>query len=642
MLTFKEFQLQDYARLALHDGAILGHDMGLGKGIATYAYSFLKCGFRRGTNGPEICGSVLIVAPGDLDLQVAKEGREKFGVEITRINKAKFIELTAHNTRPLPHGFYFASYTDLCQNDVDRLDDWPGLSDEERTAFSREIGVTNKSGIKCVFSPTMADLSNHAFDCVIVDEGVRMKGGPHTLMGRGLLQMNPKYRLVLTATPIKTRLWDIFWLLWWAAGGQAKPHARWPYSSEPGEQDAFAKNFLVTERNLTRERAAAQEPGIKHRRFIRKTAQICSVHLLWKLIAPLVLRRRKEDCGEKLVKKLYHRIHVPMGAEQARVYQYHLSVKREGMAEKAAQLNDLRKVSANPCSTLLHPVADADNAPALPFRSNQPYTPKLATALTLIKDILAKGEQGIVFSTFHDCTDELARHLDVAHVPHLTLDGRSAPKKRAPLAQQIKEQKVPIALAGVDSMAEGHSFPLVNNVIVLAYSWSMDKMLQLVERAHRLDSVRDLNIYILICDRSMDVRQAADFSEKNDAAELVLDGKLISKTVQEMTPDELLAIAEREFDQSTNTIDENALAADWPALKSELEQLSAAWKPTVVRVSVARAASGERTALSVPKIQQPAPARQIAASASVPDDKIIHVQFKNMPYWKRRLLDYKH
>jgi len=74
-MPFKQFQIQDYARAALHDGLILAHDTGLGKGIAALVWPLLKLGFtalkhpsESGSSGPRLRphGAILIVAPGGL------------------------------------------------------------------------------------------------------------------------------------------------------------------------------------------------------------------------------------------------------------------------------------------------------------------------------------------------------------------------------------------------------------------------------------------------------------------------------------------------------------------------------------------------------------------------------------------------
>ena len=43
---FKNFQLEDYARGALHDGLVLGHDTGGGKSLALFTWPALKVGFQ--------------------------------------------------------------------------------------------------------------------------------------------------------------------------------------------------------------------------------------------------------------------------------------------------------------------------------------------------------------------------------------------------------------------------------------------------------------------------------------------------------------------------------------------------------------------------------------------------------------------
>ena len=84
-------------------------------------------------------------------------------------------------------------------------------------------------------------------------------------------------------------------------------------------------------------------------------------------------------------------------------------------------------------------------------------------------------------------------------------------------------------LAGVECMSEGHSFHLCSNVILLAYSWAFDKFLQAINRIWRLNSIRDVDVYPIICDGSIDRKLEANIQEKGDAAELVLDGQLLCR-----------------------------------------------------------------------------------------------------------------
>ncbi len=378
-MYFKQFQKNDYARLAMVNGAILAHHTGLGKSWAAYTWPLLKVGYTKSIqNGRTVLtpnAPILIVSPGDLHQQLIGEGERHFKVHTVRLDsKETFLRLStldAVGRRQLPPGFFLTSYTQLGVNGVAKMPDpdttptailldslgwkmdliakahdalrmkqerldggpnentpipWTRLSAAEQDRFTRlryrqalvhyvdTVGETRTVGsaeVKCIYSPSLADLCQDCFACVVVDEATKMKG-KDTLVALGVRQLTPKYRLVMTATPIKNRLPDVFWLLWWACGGQCEAQARFPYS--PEDQDEFAKTFSVSERNFTQE--AKTE---KKRRFVKLTPQVCNIHRFWKLMAPNVLRRLKKDIGEQLVGKQHHVYRVPMGRRQAEV-----------------------------------------------------------------------------------------------------------------------------------------------------------------------------------------------------------------------------------------------------------------------------------------------------------------------------------
>jgi hypothetical protein len=481
-----------------------------------------------------------------------------------------------------------------------------------------ETDTRPKRRIKCVFSPSLADLCYNAFDGVVIDEGVKMKG-EETLVGKGVRSMTPRYRLVLTATPVKNRLPDIFRLAWWATGGKAEAHARFPYRDDTSERTKFAETFMVTERNLSKEaEAKAQGKKASGGRYKKLTAEVCNVHLLWKLFGPIILRRRKQDAGVDIVPKIRKVIRCEMGSQQKKVYQYHLEAEYRdvnGKPAMGAQLQALRIAAADPSSSHLaaqsgEPVEPCEcsslsasggeglgeeatlptqNCPncrgkgviPLPHRSGTAYIPKAATALTLIAEILERKEQVIVFSAFNDPLDHLSRWLAEAGVRHTTLDGRVNQKARGQKAALFKKGRmdtysIPVMGAGVECMAEGHSFHLANNVILIAYSWAYDKFKQALDRVHRMNSVKPVNVYVVLCQGSIDRKLESLVQEKGDAAELVLDGRLIGERTEEINLAELLRVARREFNDKDNSLDEALLQAEWPKLRDRLARGDAA------------------------------------------------------------------
>jgi|CZKV01.1.fsa_nt_gi hypothetical protein len=784
--TFKNFQLEDYARAALHDGIVLGHDTGGGKTIALYVLPALKCGFDRTVKRLAPLKPVLIVAPGDLHEQTMQEGTDHFKAIVTPIDTQEtFLQLSEPNpaggARQLPPGYYITTYQQLASNGVkpfppydpanwlglmqtlglteldaveffnqrgvifkrqyarlnvqphfspamlleakrmalmgagdsipqqreiesdyltlarltpargheysdldDDQQEWvlQGMVARKHTEYNQSVGssrwvkppaaavdlkriegragednefveftvtgetmedesrrfIAQKNGarydspaeswtvfkavgddvevvksfpekqqavdhaeqlafdeapdsapgtphselkIKCVYDPSLADWCQDSFACVCVDEGVTMKGEV-TEVGLGIRQMNPPYKFVLSATPIKNRLPDAFRLAWWACGGRSEAHARFPYPDSAAAREAFAAEFLISERNLTKEQKA------KNSRFKKLTPQVCNIHRLWKLFAPVILRRRKKDFGEDIVTKTRHVVRAPMGAEQAAVYKFHLDANyldKNGLPAIGAQLQALRIAAANPCSLLLKR-PEGDGKTKGDPRSNCTHIPKLHAAFKLIVQILQRGEQVVIFSAFNDSLDVLQARLQEAGVKHCLLDGRTSPKKRAHAAKLFKHgppkaggksvSPYPVMLAGVECMAEGHSFHLCNNVILLAYSWAYDKFEQAINRVHRLNSRWDVNVYPIICDGSIDRRLEAGIQEKGDAAELVLDGKLLAENHDEVSLAELLSVARAEFNGKT-VVDEKELEKDWPPLRLQLGRAQQGW-----------------------------------------------------------------
>lgn len=624
---FKTFQVEDYARASLTNGCIFAADTGLGKSIAAATLPLLWLGFDEETF-PTPHGRALLIAPEGLHAQLKEEFSSKFGIKTITIDCQKtYLEMKRLNGGRLPNAYYISSYTQIASN---KVEDWPDLTGpfdgkqlgefrklfsvtaediaKEPEAFGDNVrsfddrvldAIRKKSamlqsgvgkevrGIRCVYSPSLAELCKDEFDCVIIDEGTKIKG-QSTLMGQGVRLMNPKYRAVLTATPIKNRLGDVFHLASFACGGNAEATARWPYTNEPGEQEKFETEFLVTSRNLSKERENNHGRELNSRkrgggrRVGTPTANVCNLTRLWKMLAPILLRRRKTETGETIVSKLKHPIYVPMGAMQTKVYRYHLTadyVDKHGRPAYGAQLQALRSAAAAPNSELLK--APTDRLPGFDelVRSPKDYIPKLAAALTVIEEVLKRGEQVVVFSSFHEPLDTLSRRLTSAGVPHDVLDGRKSAAVRGRLAAEFKRGLPfgkPVMLAGSKAMGEGHSFSEANNVIMLSQDWALDTMIQSINRVHRLNSKKDVNVYPIMCEGSIDIRLESLLSEKENASDLVLDGKLFSDPTKQIDLSELLKDAAKSFASGDHkTIDEATLEESWPALRTKLGE---AWQ----------------------------------------------------------------
>jgi len=96
-----------------------------------------------------------------------------------------------------------------------------------------------------------------------------------------------------------------------------------------------------------------------------------------------------------------------------------------------------------------------------------------------------------------------------------------------------------------------------------------------------MNSVKPVNVYVVLCTGSIDRRLEALIQEKSDAAELVLDGRLIGERTEEVNLAELLKVARREFNDRKATLDERMLQVQWPKLRQRPGAAMRLWIPRV-------------------------------------------------------------
>lgn len=532
-----DYQIEDFPLATLRDGVILAHDTGLGKTLASYTIPLIKFGWDYTTAGIMPKVPVLIVCLGDLVNQTQKEGKKYYGIKTTHLSDpSKF------PAGEMPNGFYCCTYHDLTRN------------------------------------AKMAAMVGKAFTkAVIVDEGTKIKA-VDTDIALAVRSFTPKFRMVVTATPFKNRLRDMFFLCAWTAGGGQTSHVGWPFGNTTSELERFTQTFSVVERDLTRQRQNLAL--MKSKGTPKPIAQVANIYRLWKMVVPLIIRRRKEDSLAGLVKKVRHEIYVPMGKHQREVYLKHLAfryqVKGTNRAAVGKTLTRLRQASVCPESNCLG---------AGDFKSNHPFTPKMQMALSLIEQILARNEQVLVFAPFNDALDTISEYLRLAKVRHHIVNGREDCTLRAAKVEHFKDpaNNVPVLLASECSMAYGYNLSRCNNVIVLGLEWAMDIIIQAINRGHRADSVEDVNVYFVLAKGSTDIRQYKLFVQKEQSSDMILDGESCkeSQTSREMAGDEMADIiqnAESDFNADGDLpVDEAEIVKELPALTERLRTAAREW-----------------------------------------------------------------
>jgi SNF2 family DNA or RNA helicase len=583
-LKFKPFQLDDYSRAAMRDGCILAHDTGLGKSLSAFAIPMVKDNVRR----------VLIVAPESLHRQLKETALDFFDVmPLPLMSQEEFYDWGLDRPAPpLAPGekpqFFVTTYTALGHNGAD---EW--LADKDEDGFpveveqlqarrravlheipnaptvedaSQNIGYTSSKGVTCVWTPSLARLIriHDAFDFVVVDEGVRLQSNDAHI-ATGVRMLCPRYRLVLSATPIKNRLESLFWLAWWAAGGTAEGNPRWPYAGTIEDREKFASEHLLTDKYLTREREKYLINNSQKRQSVtRRSARITNLHHLWKVVAPIVLRRRKANCGEDIVTKTTHVTRVKPGHDQWRIYNHYLNnppERKNALSAAGAQLTLLRQATVAPYTDLMQREGKW---------SQYVLNPKKVAILSIVENCLKRGEQVVIGSSFNEFGTAMHKLLTDAGIWTCLLDGRTDAAKRGRIARQFKDKQYSVMIAGVHAMGEGHSFDQCPNLVLPSLDWAYDINSQFVDRVWRMTSTKPVNVYILATEGSVDEYLLEVYKEKDDSSQLALDGSLTALDMDESSVEELLEKAITGYKGNATTINESDLQNEWPVLRTRL------------------------------------------------------------------------
>lgn len=607
---FKKFQAEDLARAGCTDGCIFGHVQGLGKSLAAFAYPMLKDARR-----------TLIVAPAGLIKQFRETAAKFYGKPLPVLSSIDDLKKYKLHLPPKPNSppqFFITNYEALTRNGADewqpKLDknNQPIMRDNEKKriinyrtwatkqAFARLTGTKydptecfasigkSHHGITCLWKPSMASMlaiyegQGAGFDCISLDEATRLQAAKaHTACG--IRKLNPAYRILLTGTPIKNKIDSVFFLLHYAAGGHEHPTAQFPFTADSESQERFASLHLEHDRYITREetkKAAALATGEKfNSKIVKRSARICNIHHLWKLIAPTIIRRRKDDCGEDIVEKTTRPILVKPGTAQLAVYGHHLKhrpiapkgspTKRlHGRAAIGCQLTILRQVALCPDDKELGKVINGNHKQLK--TSWTLWTPKLSATLSLISKLLSEGEQVIIGSPFRPFNNNLHELLNEAKVPNLFLDGQTNAKKRGLLIKQFKNKMTPVLIAGVKAMGEGHSLECCSHLILPSYSWAYDENDQFIDRIWRLVSKKPVTVYPIVTEGTIDELMALNYADKKDSAQLALDGRILCEQVDDIDPEILLADAYDKYRSNPESTPEETLEDGWPALRKSL------------------------------------------------------------------------
>ena len=334
-----------------------------------------------------------------------------------------------------------------------------------------------------------AQLKDIEWAGIILDEAQNIKNA-ETKQSRAAKQLESKYRIALTGTPVENNVGDLWSLMDFLNPGLL------------GSRESFRKNLF---RAIQIER----DPDARDR--------------LQKITQPFILRRLKTDKSiiSDLPEKQEMKVYCTLSKEQVTLYQAVLKDlerkldKAEGIEKSGlvlATLSRLKQVCNHPAHFL------ADNS-TLEDRSG-----KLDRLMEILEEILASKEKLLIFSQFTEMGELIQKHIgEILGEEVLYLHGGTSKKKRDEMVERFQAADGPsIFLLSLKAGGTGLNLTAANHVIHYDRWWNPAVENQASDRAFRIGQTKNVQVRKFICAGTLEDKIDEMIESKRQLAEDVV------------------------------------------------------------------------------------------------------------------------
>jgi superfamily II DNA or RNA helicase len=324
-------------------------------------------------------------------------------------------------------------------------------------------------------------LSQHEFDCVVLDEAQAIKNA-ESQTARAAFRLKGAFRLALSGTPVENRLEELWSLMHFANPGLL------------GTKSDFQENSVTPIANGN-EGAAAR---------------------LRQKIRPFVLRRMKRDVLPDLPPRSEAVLHVELDETERAVYDAVRVATRTDIAERLAQgggvlaaLEALLRLRQASCHSGLIPGQVAE-------RSS-----KVERLVEALSEAVEDGHKALVFSQWTSLLDRVEPHLTAAGISFTRLDG-STRDRGAVVSGFQSESGPPVMLVSLKAGGTGLNLTAADHVFLLDPWWNPAVEDQAADRAHRIGQDRPVMVYRMVAKDTVEERILALQSKKRALADVAL------------------------------------------------------------------------------------------------------------------------
>jgi len=319
------------------------------------------------------------------------------------------------------------------------------------------------------------------WDFIIADEATTISN-PKSKTSAALKSIPAKRRIALTGTPLNNSVQDIWNIVDWLRPGYLGTY--WQFIKEYCTQDKFGS--ITGYKNLQK---------------------------LKDKLESLMIRRLKKDVLHELPPKTFENVYVELSPEERKLY---TAIKQE----LAGELKESGMDGKNLSKTLVKMVRLKQAACSLELLNGVQASAKTDALKELLTNILWDDEKTIIFTQFREMAlllmRDLAQYKPLLIAGGVTQDERDANRKAF---NEDNEHKILIMTA---AGGMGLNLQRASSVIHYDFPWSISALEQREDRAHRNGQTKNVVIYNMIVQDSIDEYILKVLYKKKKVSEEVL------------------------------------------------------------------------------------------------------------------------
>ena len=326
-----------------------------------------------------------------------------------------------------------------------------------------DVCLTTFEGVRAC----MNNLLKYKWEYIIVDEAHKLKNEDSQISKR-LRQLDSRYRLLLTGTPLQNNLHEL-----WSLLNFLLPEI---FSSSDDFDEWF--NLGQTEVEMTETEKEKRNQNV--------------IQQLHRILKPFLLRRIKKEVEKSLPPKIEIHVQVGITEQQKKIYR---DLLKKGMIEKGNSVThykniliQLRKVCNHPY--LFENIED-ENSDQIEDHLVK-VSGKMIFVDKLLKRTIADGGQTLIFSGFTTMLDILEDYCYMREFDYCRLDGNTCLDERERQIEEFTAPGSPKRIFLISTRAGGLGLNLMtaNTVILYDSDWNPQVDLQAMDRAHRIGQTK--------------------------------------------------------------------------------------------------------------------------------------------------------